>query len=77
MDERKTLRRQKQRAFQQNCREETYFWCPYHNENNGQWVIHKPSECRNKLKQQKDGKEETAQANMAAAFDTMDSDEEE
>jgi hypothetical protein len=26
----------------------TYYWCPHHRNNQGQWVLHKISECRNK-----------------------------
>ena len=26
----------------------TYYWCKYHNQGKGMWVVHKPSECRNK-----------------------------
>ena len=24
----------------------TYFWCPHHNNEQGQWVIHNPDECK-------------------------------
>ena len=52
-------------------------WCPYHNRNNGQWVIHKPSKCHNQLQQKDNEKDNSAQANMTAAFDMVDSDCEE
>ena len=52
----------------------TYLWCPYQNGNNGQWVIHKPSECHNKPKQNNNNKDNSAQANMTAAFNMIDSD---
>ena len=25
----------------------TYYWCKWHNDNQGQWVLHRPSQCKN------------------------------
>lgn len=46
-----------------------YYFCPNHNDNKGQWVRHKPSDCKNKTS---DSSEQ--QVNISA-FDTEESDE--
>ena len=28
--------------------DKTYYWCKYHNNDKGMWVLHKPKQCRNK-----------------------------
>ena len=49
----------------------TYFWCPHHNNEQGQWVIHDPDECKNKHSMIMENKETIEHANLAAHFDAM------
>ena len=76
MDERKTKRdeEKKDSHYCKSIGKMMYFWRPYHNGNNGQWVIHKPSKCCNKMKQKdNDNKDNSGQTNMTAVFDMVDS----
>ena len=53
-----------------------YYWCLHHNDEQGQWVLQQPDYCHNKPNKEK-VKEESEQANLAASFDTEDSEDEE
>lgn len=55
--------------FYKNVNKKKYYWCKYHNQGEGQWVIHHPNDCRNKEEEIKD------EIGMTA-FDTVDSDDE-
>ena len=61
----------------QTVGKKTYFWCPHHNNKQGQWVIHNLNECKTKPTTAMQKKEDTEQANLSANFDRADSDEEE
>ena len=50
-----------------------YFWCLHHNNEQGQWDIHDPDECKNKPSMIMENKEAIEHANLAAHFDTVDS----
>ena len=55
----------------------TYFWCPHHNNKQGQWAVHDPDKCKNKPSMIMENKEAIEHANLAAHLDTVDSNEEE
>ena len=45
----------------------TYYWCPYHNDGKGMWVLHKPDNCNLKPEGQDDDDEPSNVANRAIA----------
>lgn len=46
----------------------TYYWCPFHNNGAGMWVLHKPDECMNRSESQEaDEDEPSSMANRAIA----------
>ena len=53
-----------------------YYWCLHHNNEQGQWVLHHPDECRKKPSKE-ENKDEHEQANLAASFDTEYSEDKE
>lgn len=54
----------------------TYYWCPYHNDDAGMWVLHKPENCNNKPDGEEQANDEQASnmANRAIAEMENDSD---
>ena len=54
-----------------------YFWFPHHNKKQGQWIIRDPDKCKNKPSMIMENKDAIEHGNLAAHFDTVDSDEEE
>ena len=43
----------------------TYYWCKWHNNNQGQWVLHHPSKCTNCSHNKGDDKEVNQDQAMA------------